>query len=112
MTYQEKLLDQRWLDKRDEILARDKYSCVNCYSKTRTLNVHHTKYIKNREPWEYDNSFLITLCRNCHEAIHGLNDGSMEPDNERKELEAFWGKEHFYNTDNIEFHKMTILKKY
>lgn len=34
------------------------------------LNVHHTKYILNRDPWEYDNSILVTLCSVCHQRRH------------------------------------------
>lgn len=35
-------------------------------SKERTLHVHHRFYEKNKNPWEYDNSALITLCDSCH----------------------------------------------
>lgn len=34
------------------------------------LNVHHNKYILGREPWDYDNCDLMTLCSHCHKNIH------------------------------------------
>lgn len=37
------------------------------------LQVHHKKYIKNRELWEYSNDDLVTLCENCHNKEHVTN---------------------------------------
>lgn len=34
------------------------------------MNVHHKKYIISKEPWEYDNDDLITLCSDCHRILH------------------------------------------
>jgi hypothetical protein len=34
------------------------------------LHVHHTYYILDRLPWEYDNDSLVTLCNNCHNIVH------------------------------------------
>lgn len=34
------------------------------------LNIHHKRYILNRNPWEYDNVDLITLCSECHTKRH------------------------------------------
>lgn len=66
MTYQEKLRDPRWQKKRLEIFERDEWRCRYCFSKDKTLNLHHKEYIKNREPWEYDDTNFITLCEECH----------------------------------------------
>lgn len=30
------------------------------------LNVHHRYYVDGKNPWEYDNDALITLCQDCH----------------------------------------------
>lgn len=34
------------------------------------LHVHHKHYIKGKEPWDYDDSALITLCADCHKKRH------------------------------------------
>lgn len=67
MTYKEQLLDPRWQRRRLEILQRDDFTCRKCLSKDKTLHVHHTEYINGRMAWEYDNSYLKTLCADCHE---------------------------------------------
>ena len=70
--YKDKLKDSRWLAKRQAILARDSFRCVICGSNN-GLNVHHSAYIYGREPWEYDNKYLVTLCHECHAKLHGKN---------------------------------------
>lgn len=37
-----------------------------------TLHVHHKLYIENREPWQYKDENLITLCSDCHAEIHKI----------------------------------------
>ena len=32
--------------------------------------MHHTLYIINRLPWQYDDEDLVTLCNSCHENLH------------------------------------------
>lgn len=66
--YAEKLLDVRWRIKRLRIVERDKI-CQQCRSGYR-LHVHHKRYIKNKEPWEYEDEDLITLCQHCHWQEH------------------------------------------
>jgi 5-methylcytosine-specific restriction endonuclease McrA len=34
------------------------------------LHVHHKYYIEGRNPWEYSNDALITLCETCHDEKH------------------------------------------
>lgn len=65
-TYSEKLQDERWQKKRAEIIRRDNLSCVSCGACDTTLDVHHGYYEKDKEPWEYPNETLHTLCRKCH----------------------------------------------
>ena len=65
--YSEKLKDPRWQKKRLEILERDKWTCQNCFDSESTLVVHHRKYIKETEPWDYPDELLLTLCEDCHE---------------------------------------------
>lgn len=66
MTYSEKLKDPRWQKKRLEILNRDNWQCVSCLSKDKTLHIHHVDYLKGKDPWEYDDEYLMTLCYECH----------------------------------------------
>ena len=65
-TYQEKLKDPRWQKKRLEILERDNWECQNCSETKKTLCVHHRTYFPNKDPWDYDNELLISLCEDCH----------------------------------------------
>ena len=34
------------------------------------LHIHHKYYIKDRNPWEYENEALVTLCAECHQKRH------------------------------------------
>ncbi len=64
--YLRKLRDPRWQRKRLEIMQRDEFTCQYCYDTQTTLNVHHNYYQSDREPWDYPEAALITLCENCH----------------------------------------------
>lgn len=73
--YSEKLKDNRWIKARYLILRRDDHTCQICEGKEEwgyQLHVHHIKYIPNKEPWDYPPSYLVTLCKRCHENVHGL----------------------------------------
>lgn len=70
--YAEKLEDPRWKAKRLEILKRDNCTCQWCGS-TKNLQVHHHYYVWGREPWEYDDKALITVCRRCHKWRHSTH---------------------------------------
>lgn len=48
-------------------MCRDDFTCVKCLDKTTELQIDHLYYIKGALPWEYEDSALQTLCRNCHE---------------------------------------------
>ena len=67
MTYKEKFKDPRWQKKRLQILERDLFACKLCSDTTSTLHVHHRYYEGYKDPWDYNNSCLITLCESCHE---------------------------------------------
>ena len=71
--YGESLKDPRWQKKRFDILNRDNWTCQICGSKEKTLHVHHLCYDKNKNPWEYDEMSLITLCEGCHKLEHDIN---------------------------------------
>lgn len=72
MTYSEKLRDPRWQKMRLQIMERDDFSCCGCGSRFKTLNVHHTHYLKRKMPWEYPADSLVTLCEDCHAEIESL----------------------------------------
>jgi hypothetical protein len=66
MTYSEKLKDPRWQKKRLEIMHAADFQCEECGSKEKTLHIHHRRYIKGREPWDYEDCDLLCLCEDCH----------------------------------------------
>ena len=66
MKYSEKLKDPRWQKLRLEIFERDEWCCQKCFDSESTLAVHHFRYIRDREPWDYPPELLITLCEECH----------------------------------------------
>lgn len=72
MDYKEKLKRKEWIDRRNEILKRDNYQCTKCKSKHK-LQVHHKAYVSDREPWEYTDHYLITLCEKCHKKNTKIN---------------------------------------
>ena len=67
-TYSELLRSPLWQKKRLKIMERDDFTCQHCGCKERELQVHHRIYHRGAKPWEYDDSELITLCNQCHEA--------------------------------------------
>lgn len=73
--YNQMLSLPEWYVKRNEILHRDGKRCRSCCSRD-FLQVHHRQYHivkstgKFKDPWSYDQSQLITLCKKCHEAGH------------------------------------------
>ena len=78
MEYKEKLKDPRWQKKRLEILKRDNWCCQSCFDPSSMLIVHHLKYIFGKEPWDYPNETLLTLCESCHLAEHELKEQFIE----------------------------------
>lgn len=68
--YYKKLQDSRWQMKRLEIMNRDAAVCRVCYAEDkRMLNVHHHYYEKGRDPWDYPDGALITLCEDHHKEL-------------------------------------------
>jgi len=76
MNYIEKFKNPKWQKKRLKILQRDKFTCQSCKEKNKTLNVHHIYYDNEKEPWEYNNDDLITLCNECHKTWHNIFDNN------------------------------------
>jgi len=86
--YAEKLKDPRWRARRLEILERDGHACRGCGAhdplppepeedgyveedldppEPVRLEVHHKYYEWGKDPWDYPNNALITLCEMCHD---------------------------------------------
>jgi len=65
-----KYKDPRWQKKRLEVMQQASFRCESCESDTKTLNVHHKSYKKNRNPWEYEEHELECLCEDCHNVKH------------------------------------------
>lgn len=74
MDYKEQIKSPRWQKRRLEILQRDDFTCQICGCQDKTLHVHHTTYEKDKMIWEYPDEMLITLCEDCHEYEHALDD--------------------------------------
>lgn len=70
-TYQRKLADPRWQQKRLLIMQRDHFTCQKCADKETELQVHHKEYLGN--PWEAKDEDLETLCAHCHKAETEVN---------------------------------------
>jgi len=67
--YAELLLSDKWMEKRIRVFKRDGYRCQKCGA-NKNLNCHHTYYTSGKKPWEYPLSALLTLCKDCHTALH------------------------------------------
>lgn len=79
-TYQEKLQDPRWaiFGRAYRARVKEKFGledqdlrCDSC-AEARPLQVHHRRYIKGREPWEYEDEDLALLCAYCHGKTHEI----------------------------------------
>jgi len=79
-TYSDLLKHPLWQKKRLEIMKRDKWMCKKCGDDETTLNVHHLNYINGKDPWDYPNSELITLCEDCHKQIESLKKDNPDMD--------------------------------
>lgn len=79
MTYADKLKDPRWQKKRLKVFERDNWKCRFCGNTDRNLQIHHTRYFPEFEPWDYESQYLITLCNKCHQSE---SDNRKEADKE------------------------------
>ena len=65
--YAKKLQNPKWQKKRLTILDRDDFVCQSCFDYETTLHVHHCYYEWGKDPWDYDDDSLVTLCSECHQ---------------------------------------------
>lgn len=103
-TYSEKLQDPRWQKKRLLIYERDNWKCVECGASNNTLHVHHKKYFKGANPWDYDDAYLATLCESCHQKEHGICE-NKEIDHSVFETKAYLPD--VVNDINFQIHELT-----
>lgn len=74
VSYSEKLKDPRWQKKRLKVLERDNWTCQSCFDFKDTLHIHHMVYDYRKEPWEYEDHLLVTLCAECHGLAKGMTE--------------------------------------
>lgn len=86
-SYSERLRHPKWQKRRLQIMERDGWKCSSCGVDDQPLNVHHRRYIRGREPWEYCDLDLMTLCDKCHAMTHRVIDAFRNvPERRRLEL--------------------------
>ena len=68
--YEQLLKDPKWIAKSKQIKQRDKHTCTKCNITNVELHVHHKYYTIGKNPWEYPNNALTTLCYTCHKKEH------------------------------------------
>lgn len=66
MEYSQLLKSPLWQRKRLEIFNRDSFKCRFCGNEHLQIHVHHLLYLPDRNPWEYPDEYLVTLCETCH----------------------------------------------
>jgi 5-methylcytosine-specific restriction enzyme A len=62
-----------WRSKREYILKRDGYKCLECAKYGRNVEaaiVHHIKEVEEEPALAYKNSNLVSVCRSCHNKLH------------------------------------------
>lgn len=67
-SYERYMASPEWVAKRDLVLVRDGRCCRSCQTTT-ALHVHHATYAHFGDE-RLDE--LVTVCENCHAAIHRL----------------------------------------
>lgn len=102
--YAEKLLDNRWQQRKTSIQIRDQFTCQKCGNKTDTMSVHHRHYIQGRDPWDYPDELLILLCEKCHKEEESCKDISTQ----MVETLHYYG---FFNTEIRDYVNKLIESK-
>ena len=100
--YKQQYLDPRWQKKRLEVLKQANWKCEKCKSEKKTLHVHHKKYFKDRDVWDYANKYLICLCEDCHEEttekqkmLKYINETILIEEKQINNPKSKWQKEKF-----------------
>lgn len=56
-----------------KIFERDSFACVLCRKKGCQLNAHHILPFRGNEELVYEETNLVTLCRECHFEVHNFS---------------------------------------
>lgn len=64
---------KEYIDWRKTVFARDDYICQECGSSGCYIQAHHIKPWAEYEDLRFDINNGITLCKDCHMKLHGLN---------------------------------------
>ena len=72
--YKSQYLHPKWQKRRLEMLESADYQCQSCEDTEKTLHVHHKRYIKGRDVWDYADDDLEVLCVDCHKHEHWQKD--------------------------------------
>lgn len=116
--YSDYLKSSKWRKKRLEVLDRDEHKCRMCPNNS-LLQIHHITYDRI---FNEDLKDLITLCKKCHDDIHGNSPSKhlqklhrlrigKQADYARRKLNIFkakkWDKKpcHMKNEEVIKFYK-------
>lgn len=63
---------RKWARARTACFERDDFTCQSCGARGGYLNAHHIKSYRNYPEHRLEVSNLLTLCKPCHDRIHGL----------------------------------------
>jgi len=59
-------------------MEKAEFKCQRCEGETKELNVHHVKYRKGADVWDYPDDQLVCLCERCHTETHEALDKMTE----------------------------------
>lgn len=85
--YNDYIHSDKWLERRRQTLLRDGFRCQKCGSR-RFLHVHHLTYARFGNEKLED---LQTVCKECHETIHGRKMGWPK---RKKRIKWVWSFPH------------------
>lgn len=114
-SYYQLLRHPQWQKKRLRCMEAAGFSCQDCGTTDRTLNVHHRYYSKGKKPWEYPDHALVTLCDDCHKNRHDLMDeikvrlGFLEPSHLLQALGYLKGLNFLHDLDYSDASSATII---
>lgn len=68
-----------WQAARLACFERDNFTCQACQTRGGVLNAHHMLSYRDYPELRLDLSNLTTLCKGCHDAVHGLTKRPSPP---------------------------------
>lgn len=69
--YKEQLVSKEWLAFRKFVMSVKGSKCEICGS-SKSINIHHIKYVSGKKAWEYTCEDVLVLCNDCHMKVHGI----------------------------------------